>query len=545
MDRLTRALDLLNAGDAAGALVIARALSAENADNPNVLLVLGEAQRRTGAVGEGVDTLRRALALAPHDAALAYRVGQACVELGKHSHAVEAFDACLGHRDASFSRAVSLVALGRQDEAIVAFQQVVSADPTHATAFGNLGILLNQAGRVTEAIAALASAVTCATTPPKLLETVVALLLQEGRSGEADTLCGQVVERWPGVAEILDLHGLVLRECGHFDNAVERHNQALELVPGHHKFLCNLGYALRRTGETDLAEARFREVIGLVADYEDAHVGLASLQFDQRRLEEAQATLTAYDRLISAPTLPKRSIVIPVLDYSPGSRFNISTLLDNLKDVDGEVICIFNSDNTYYDLRNHPRIDKFSYNKHNVGVSRAWNMGINQAEGATIFILNADLYVTAEALDTLEAALQTLPDALGVGVSGDWLDPATGQIRDSLGEGATKAVTEVDIISGHIFALHAERLHEAGIFFDPRLAPYLYEEVDLGLKARQAGLKLYVVPTTGYCHTWGISRRDRRIYFFGRLVNRLRCMIANSLLLKRKWQRINNIKELK
>ena len=77
-----------------------------------------------------------------------------------------------------------------------------------------------------------------------------------------------------------------------------------------------------------------------------------------------------------------RSFVIPVLDFSSHSSYNIATLLYDLKSIDEEVICIFNSDEVYEKLRTHERIDKFCFNKFNAGVSRSWNMGLQvlQAE---------------------------------------------------------------------------------------------------------------------------------------------------------------------
>ena len=89
--------------------------------------------------------------------------------------------------------------------------------------------------------------------------------------------------------------------------------------------------------------------------------------------------------------LPARSFVIPVLDFSPHSAYNILTLLEDLHEVEGEVICIFNTAEVFEKLRSHARIDKFCFNNLNAGVSRSWNMGINLAEGRAVFIMNADL----------------------------------------------------------------------------------------------------------------------------------------------------------
>ena len=111
-------------------------------------------------------------------------------------------------------------------------------------------------------------------------------------------------------------------------------------------------------------------------------------------------------------------MVIPVLDFSPHGAYNILTLLDDLVPVAGEVICIFNSPEVFDRLRDHPRIDKFCFNKLNAGVSRSWNMGINLAEGRAIVIMNADLHVSAAAIEQLEDYLFSLPDAVMVGPQG-------------------------------------------------------------------------------------------------------------------------------
>ena len=37
-----------------------------------------------------------------------------------------------------------------------------------------------------------------------------------------------------------------------------------------------------------------------------------------------------------------------------------------------------------------------------------------------------------------------------------------------------------------------------------------------------------------FVHEWGISRRDRPVLCFGRPVNRIRTMVKNNLLIRRK-----------
>jgi len=228
---------------------------------------------------------------------------------------------------------------------------------------------------------------------------------------------------------------------------------------------------------------------------------------------------------------PRRSVIVPVLDFSPHSPFNIRTLLDDLKGFDGEVVCVFNDPAVARALDRHPRIDKRAINSANAGVGRAWNIGINLAEGATIFVLNADLKVTPETLDTLERHLLSLPDAVAVGVSGDRIDWQTLKTKTFIDQSATLP-TNVDMVSGFLFALHADRFHGAGLTFDPRLGPCFYEEMDLALKAHERGLKLYVVPTTGWQHRWGVSRNATPIVYFGRETDRALILARNAMIIK-------------
>ena len=228
---------------------------------------------------------------------------------------------------------------------------------------------------------------------------------------------------------------------------------------------------------------------------------------------------------------PKRSVVIPVLDYSPNSPYDIVGLLADLEGFEGEVICIFNSAEVFADLREHPRIDKFSYNKHNVGVARSWNIGLNQAEGDVVFVLNADLKVSLAALDELERYLFTLPNALAVGMAGEMYDMRRLKIRTTHYTGTFTAPLAVDKVSGYAFALHSKRLHDAGISFDPRLSPFFCEEFDLLLKAHAAGFEVYAAPVLGIEHVPGISAADRPIYCFGRKADRMRVLIRNANLI--------------
>lgn len=232
-----------------------------------------------------------------------------------------------------------------------------------------------------------------------------------------------------------------------------------------------------------------------------------------------------------------RSFVIPVLDFSPHSPFNIFALLGDLQKVNGEVICIFNSAEVFEALKDHPRIDKYCYNSLNAGVSRSWNIGINLAEGRSVFILNADLHIAPKAIDEMERYLFELPDATIVGPQGTKVDYQNLKIITYYQKGEFHEPIRTDDISGFCFAIHRERFLENGLAFDVRYSPCFMEEWDMGMQLRKAGLACYTVPVVDWEHHWGISqaRGDVKINYFGREVSRSEVIEANQKKFLAKW----------
>jgi GT2 family glycosyltransferase len=234
-----------------------------------------------------------------------------------------------------------------------------------------------------------------------------------------------------------------------------------------------------------------------------------------------------------------RSFIIPVIDFSPHSPYNINTLLEDLAGVPGEVICIFNSLEVFEALRSHPRIDKFCYNSLNAGVSRSWNMGINMSEGRAVFILNADLHVGLAAVEGVESALFTLDKAVIAGPQGSLIDYSTLKVARYFEKGTFDAPQQTHDVSGFFFGIHLERFLQHKLMFDMRYSPCFFEEWDMGLQVLQAGLACYAVPVTDFEHHWGVSQGEgeRRINYFGRELLRSEIYRDNRLRFISKWSR--------
>ena len=236
------------------------------------------------------------------------------------------------------------------------------------------------------------------------------------------------------------------------------------------------------------------------------------------------------------PTV-SRSFVIPVLNFSPHSPYNIHTLLNDLAGVQGEVICIFNSQEVFEALRAHPRIDKFAYNNLNPGVSRSWNQGLQLAEGEVVYVLNADLHIGPKAIEELEHYVLTLPRAVIVGPQGSWLDYPTLKVLRYFQKGEFIEPVCTHDVSGFCFAIHHERFVASKLSFDNRFSPFFMEEWDIGLQAVQANLACWTVPVVDFDHVWGVSGlpADTQIEYFGRSVFRSAVHAENQRKFVDKW----------
>lgn len=258
--------------------------------------------------------------------------------------------------------------------------------------------------------------------------------------------------------------------------------------------------------------------------------------------ERSLVCVSAIDAEIPTSTCissASRSFIIPVLDMSPASEYNILTLLNDLEDIEGDVIVIFNGLEIAEHLKGHPRITRYAIMKQNIGVARAWNLGLEIAATPTAFVLNADLHVERSAIDALEEALHALPEAACVGPQGSFFDFSLAKDYTYFDKGTFNRPLEVDAVSGFFFAIKLEHFNQKIIRFENSFTPCYFEEWDLGLQIKRAGLKNYIVPTTGYDHHWsGTIRALREIRFYEKAETAGEILLRNRLLFFNKWRGI-------
>ena len=237
----------------------------------------------------------------------------------------------------------------------------------------------------------------------------------------------------------------------------------------------------------------------------------------------------------------RRSFIIPVLDYSPASPFNIKTLLSDLEHIGGEVIVVFNNAVVADEMKHHPRINRFAVLNQNVGVSRAWSIGLEMCNTDYAYILNADLHLNIGVINELQKVMDILPDAAWVGPQGAYFDFHEMQDHLYLDKGTFNTIMEVDAVSGFLFGVKTKFFAKKLLKFDDCYTPCYLEEWDLGLQLKQHGLKAYAVPSQDYEHEWsGSIRAHRQIHYMEKKQTAKQILLRNRYLFQDKWININN-----
>jgi tetratricopeptide (TPR) repeat protein len=196
--------------------------------------------------------------------------------------------------DAWQALGTSYARLGREREAIAAFDAIVRQDPTNAEAHIELARIHGLAGRRdrAEKHALLASQ----KEPGRGFETMAEIRLDQNRPAEAATYARQSLAADPERVMSRFVLATAERRAGRYDAAAAEYGRAIEsasrqkglLVQGMHAGLAD---CLARLGREAEAEAEFRQEIALIPHSREARIGLGLLFRSQGRDAEARDAL--------------------------------------------------------------------------------------------------------------------------------------------------------------------------------------------------------------------------------------------------------------
>jgi tetratricopeptide (TPR) repeat protein len=257
-----RALALEQAGDHAGALSLlweAAGLAPRDAD---ILTRLGDALERLGALDAAVDAYRRALAERPDDSRVSDRLILTLVKAGKGDEAVARARTRAAARPEDPGRQFTLgLALAEQDvtAAIATFRRVIELAPRHTLARYNLALVLKRSDRLQDAADELRRSIAIEPRAEAFYTLGVIRWHQGDTDGATDAMREALVLQ-PRYADAHFTLGAILKETRDWKGAAAALRQAIALRPELWSARYTLARVLELSGDakaarTELAEA--------------------------------------------------------------------------------------------------------------------------------------------------------------------------------------------------------------------------------------------------------------------------------------------------
>ncbi|NML34178.1 tetratricopeptide repeat protein [Paraburkholderia antibiotica] len=255
-----RGMQLLEAGDVAGAQACLSAVDEKSPDFPLAQYHLGLA----ALYGNQLETAER------H-----FRVAVA--------------------RKADFAAAYNnlgdvLIRTGRLDEAEQHLRRATVEDPLLGEAFYNLGTLMLNMSRFVEAEACLHRAIVLRPTFAHAYNNLCEVMLRTNRRKEAESCVRKAIELGPDLVHAHYNLGNLLLMSGRVAEAEASFRRALEIKPDFVEAIHNLGSLLLSLGRPGEAEAYLRTRVSLQADSSIAHRTLGIALMATQRPEEALAS---------------------------------------------------------------------------------------------------------------------------------------------------------------------------------------------------------------------------------------------------------------
>ena len=252
-----------------------------------------------GRIADGVDVVRKLIAIDPDQARAHKLLGMALSHLGRHEDALASLDRAIAlapSADAHGSRADALVALGRREEAVESYDHALALEPASVADWCNKGAVLLELGRREEAIASFDRAIAL---QPEFAEAHYnrgSALAQLGRHPDAIATYDKALALNPRYADALNNKANSLDHIGQFAEALAVVEQALAIDPDHHGALVTRSVILRKLERYEESLSGCERALARRPDDIDALVARGDVLIALERFDEALQTL---DRIIA------------------------------------------------------------------------------------------------------------------------------------------------------------------------------------------------------------------------------------------------------
>jgi Flp pilus assembly protein TadD len=178
------------------------------------------------------------------------------------------------HADALHQLGLLRLQAGLLDQATELIQRAILANPHNAHFHSNLGQVLASRGQPEAAEQACRRALAIRPGFPEALNNLGNALAASGRAAEAISILRQVISERPDSAGAWTDFGSALHKNGQLSEAIAAYERALKLQPSLPQAQNNLGDALRQDGQLDQAIGVLSRTVEQYPNYASAHMNL-------------------------------------------------------------------------------------------------------------------------------------------------------------------------------------------------------------------------------------------------------------------------------
>ncbi len=294
-DRLRAAYTAYAKGDFATAKAEGEAALSAQPANPTVLQLLGVVSCQTGALRQGVDYLRRALASGGDTGDNRINLARALLDLGDADEAARvcAEGDLAGSPELQAMQAQILKVQGRTTEASWAYEKLVSDNPADFNAWNNLGNARHEAGDLEGALQAFQHARQIDPQSSLLHTNMGRVLISMDRYEEACLILEKAALLAPkDPAPLLEL-GRTLTSINHIEGGLRALGAAARLAPSDPKIFLAIAVAFMDLENNDQAEKSLRFAINADPGFVPAYLNLGILLEKANRTEELRSLIAA------------------------------------------------------------------------------------------------------------------------------------------------------------------------------------------------------------------------------------------------------------
>ena len=276
-----------------------RTILASSPQHADALHLLGVIAHQRGNHARAVELIGRAISLRPNEPSFASNLADAYRGLGKFAEAEQFCRQALllqpGNLDAQLNLGRIYQSVKRWSEAESAFQHALKLNPNDARGYFYLGELQREMGRIHESIESYRRAVE---RNPKHAHALCQLgrqLITVGEVAAAEPYLRRAVEINPRLTSAVGDLGACLARLGRTQDAWQVFSRALSLQPDDPSLRISIGHAYLDHGDGRAAREQFEHVLQLHPDNVLALCGLADVDMDCDRIEDA---LLRYERAL-------------------------------------------------------------------------------------------------------------------------------------------------------------------------------------------------------------------------------------------------------